>query len=978
MASVPMNDEQDVQNQGNQAAIGIDTQIVNTGEAHPLGTIDKRTSLMINNSGKKDVSPMKIDPKHAWLLDKTAEQSPQKTPSLSDFWDKAQAGKSFNQISQDWLAEQTMDSALELAYKTGAYPEHDFFTKRLVHGVETGLTPLDDPGRQQVFAAYQQAKTMPAGERATFMANWLSQNYGVGEAGAADADRYISLLQTEGAIDRFGSKAVGGLLNGTATPEEVRESVLQLKQNELEQLKRNFNALIAEMPKVPGMTTPDRMSQEQALMVALASIIMPNQAGRIMMSANQFLTDLSDRRNKTLMDQYNLDMNQFKMKAGFLSDQITTASNELQKEEERQLRRDITQAVTDRDFMKQTFLDNRQIRSLNAKEREGVRKNTHDLIKMYFDEKTEAATRMEINQYLRSLGLEISANDTEDSFRRKYDDYLQSQIDQKLSQIRNTDAKTATEDALRGFKEELAAANVNYKNEQIENLKFTRALNAKKFDLSLFMSMQRVEDMVFNRNMDVYKANRDAFEYDFTNMLKLKDMQTEAIDNADENLKDLREQLAGTSANGYVNLKGLRDQLAGMSADDPKYKEIQAAISTEEAVRKGDSEYASIASAMDNEEAIRQGLIAERAKVSATIEHARVNGPQQVTPYAPGQVGQPPASFSSDGYFSGNSTGGMPDPNLQKSMVDGLRTEAAAGTKYVWGGQVLGQKVDCSGLVCALMDKIGVSLPEDMTANTLYGYALPTSEPVPSDLVFFKKPGSAVSHVGVIQSVSPNGELMVTHASSGKGKVVTVPLKQITSGSLTVAGYGRLPEMVPGGEQMRGYLDGNAGSYSGGALPPVPSGVQPWANAPRHPSQVPSGAPNGQSASDSKVPGWDNIGPKVPGTQTQKQNQPAYTPPKSGLATDDYRIGVQFKLPVMAKDQIPAIEAQLGQGAFFKDPMDTREGDLLYVRDMDGSVRVLTVKSIKGNKITLFADGKEFVKDATKFKKIAHYRPRYR
>jgi peptidoglycan hydrolase CwlO-like protein len=71
------------------------------------------------------------------------------------------------------------------------------------------------------------------------------------------------------------------------------------------------------------------------------------------------------------------------------------------------------------------------------------------------------------------------------------------------------------------------------------------------------------------------------------------------------------------------------------------------------------------------------------------------------------------------------------------------------GTRYVWGGSSPQPGFDCSGFTSYVYRHFGVSLPRVSAAQATVGTAVAASDLQPGDLVFFKKPGRRIHHVGI-------------------------------------------------------------------------------------------------------------------------------------------------------------------------------------------------------------------------------------
>ncbi len=108
---------------------------------------------------------------------------------------------------------------------------------------------------------------------------------------------------------------------------------------------------------------------------------------------------------------------------------------------------------------------------------------------------------------------------------------------------------------------------------------------------------------------------------------------------------------------------------------------------------------------------------------------------------------------------------GLPGDELREKLVATARS--FIGADYVWGGTTIGEGFDCSGLVRAVYQLNGLSLPRSVTDQYRSGTAVPRDRLAKGDLVFFSGPtGAPLSHVGIY---SGNGTFI--HAP-GKGKSV--------------------------------------------------------------------------------------------------------------------------------------------------------------------------------------------------------------
>lgn len=103
--------------------------------------------------------------------------------------------------------------------------------------------------------------------------------------------------------------------------------------------------------------------------------------------------------------------------------------------------------------------------------------------------------------------------------------------------------------------------------------------------------------------------------------------------------------------------------------------------------------------------------------------------------------------------------------DLREKLV--ATAESFIGVEYTWGGTSRPEGVDCSGLVRAVYQLNGLSLPRSMTDQCQAGTTVARDRLQKGDLVFFSvSPGRPISHVGIYV-----GENVFIHAP-GKGKKV--------------------------------------------------------------------------------------------------------------------------------------------------------------------------------------------------------------
>lgn len=104
-----------------------------------------------------------------------------------------------------------------------------------------------------------------------------------------------------------------------------------------------------------------------------------------------------------------------------------------------------------------------------------------------------------------------------------------------------------------------------------------------------------------------------------------------------------------------------------------------------------------------------------------------------------------------------------------------LITEAKTylGTPYLYGGTAR-SGIDCSSFVQHVFDAFNISLPRTSAMQSQEGIKIAKEDLKKGDLIFFAHtPNSRVSHVGIVESVSPTGEVFFIHASSSQVVVIS-------------------------------------------------------------------------------------------------------------------------------------------------------------------------------------------------------------
>ncbi|MEJ8597686.1 C40 family peptidase [Riemerella anatipestifer] len=94
------------------------------------------------------------------------------------------------------------------------------------------------------------------------------------------------------------------------------------------------------------------------------------------------------------------------------------------------------------------------------------------------------------------------------------------------------------------------------------------------------------------------------------------------------------------------------------------------------------------------------------------------------------------------------------------------------GTPYRYGGTTR-SGIDCSAFVLSVFNEVtGISLPRVAASQAQEGEMVPKEELQKGDLVFFSH-GRRISHVGIVQEITEDGDIKFIHAATSKGVMVS-------------------------------------------------------------------------------------------------------------------------------------------------------------------------------------------------------------
>lgn len=107
--------------------------------------------------------------------------------------------------------------------------------------------------------------------------------------------------------------------------------------------------------------------------------------------------------------------------------------------------------------------------------------------------------------------------------------------------------------------------------------------------------------------------------------------------------------------------------------------------------------------------------------------------------------------------------------------IDDILAEAETylGTPYKYGGMTR-RGIDCSAFVLSVFSSVtGINLPRVAASQAQEGEKIEKEQLQKGDLVFFSQGRGRISHVGIVETVTADGDVKFIHAATSRGVMIS-------------------------------------------------------------------------------------------------------------------------------------------------------------------------------------------------------------
>lgn len=517
----------------------------------------------------------------------------------------------------------------------------------------------------------------------------------------------------------------------------------QKNQAEFDAAHDKLGQLMEQLNAPPPTQAEPEVRPQDAAAAAVAMLINPEAADQIVNTTFQIAKDRSEKEYEEALKQFEFKRQNLAIQLDFLNSQIAHL---------RQQQNIIVSETLDREGAAIAAERGARLEKELIDYRTGAQIGLARLGHQLDLERMERA----FQQNLTVDGMQAARQMTE----RLFDPNVPSSMLMQLWETANTAMSQygLLMPVPRTVVEEMAKAKAaleEYERGQREFANETARINA----MASYQNAVRLAQSAANGFFD--NIERQATEQAIKNALKRKrEIPVELAQN--------QAQLAALSAEGDMLVKAIDeeyDRLVAAKQLDPKKVD-------REEFRRSKKEWRVYWGKFLKLKAERDALLEEQAALEQEVSsNASTGGVIEVDKDASGRI-----SFRNPNQPSRGGINRETRTGLNAQVAVELEQEAI-GKPYTWGGDTLGEGVDCSGLICEYLARRGYkNIPRVTTAHLFSSppkgfQAVDVESLAPGDIIVYRR-SNQTGHTGIVM---PDGTVM--HASSSAGKVIKTPLK---------------------------------------------------------------------------------------------------------------------------------------------------------------------------------------------------------